>query len=633
MKLRPPSVPLITVDPYFSVWSPADSLTGAVTEHWTGKPNTLTAHVTIDGEKYRFLGVDELPAIKQTACEVTALLTQYEFTCSSIILAVDFYTPLLPDRLDIMARPVSYMRVSYVSADGKDHDVSLDIAASEEFCINLRGETPVRVSSLPLGVSLHGKKMGSVKQPLLSRRGDDLRIDWGYFALVGSKKSEVTGEKRDGMTWLSLSVALEEDAAETLLFAYDDIKCLDYFGTQLDAYWKKDGQSFADMIKTAWKERESLYDLCHDFSLELYADAYEAGGEAYADLLSLAFRQVIAAHKLAVDPDGEALFISKECFSNGCAATVDVTYPSSPMLLYYNTELLKGTLRPIFRYAASEAWPYDFAPHDVGTYPWLIGQRYGENTETGGFYDESQMPVEESGNMLIMAANISMADGSLDFVRPHFPLLEKWVRYLEAYGEDPENQLCTDDFAGHLAHNCNLSLKAIMGLAGYAIMLRMDGREAEAEAFMNKARRMADSWVKRAANPDGSFRLAFDQPGSFSMKYNIVWDKLWNTGLFAPSVLYAEFASNRKHFGPYGMPLDNRQTYTKSDWIAWTATLAPTKEEFMDYIAPMVKAYSLSLSRAPLGDWYDTVTAEAIHFRHRSVQGGLFIKLLDGLGK
>ena len=629
MVLRAPSVPLITVDPYFSVWSPADRLTDAVPEHWTGKPNTLLGHVTVDGKEYRFLGVSDAPAMEEEAMHITALVTSYCFESPEIDLDIEFFTPLLPEDPEILSRPVSYMKASYVSLDEKEHEVTLRIEASEELCINLRGETPVKVSSLPLGAGLHAKKMGSVSQKVLWRRGDDVRIDWGYFALIGSKEATVTGEKHDGMTWLSLSVPLREDIEEYVLFAYDDIKCLDYFGTQLDAYWKKDGMTFPEVIKAAWREREELYMSAMDFSYHLMREAVGAGGGDYADLLSLAYRQVIAAHKLAVGPDGEMLFISKECFSNGCAATVDVTYPSSPMLLYFNTELLKGTLRPIFKFAASEAWPFDFAPHDVGTYPWLIGQRYGE-TENGYDFDK-QMPVEESGNMLIMAANISIIDGNLDFVRPYFPMLGKWVKYLEEYGEDPENQLCTDDFAGHLAHNCNLSLKAIMGLAGYALMLIMDGRKQDADRYIRKASEMADSWVERAANPDGSFRLAFDQPGTFSMKYNIIWDKLWGTHLFAPSVLYSEFASNRKHFGTYGMPLDSRKTYTKSDWLVWTAALAPTRDEFMEYIAPMIKAYSVSPSRVPLTDWYDTVTSQMVGFRHRSVQGGLFIKLLENL--
>ena len=227
-------------------------------------------------------------------------------------------------------------------------------------------------------------------------------------------------------------------------------------------------------------------------------------------------------------------------------------------------------------------------------------------------------------------ANITLLEGNADFARPHMAMLEQWVKYLLTYGEDPGDQLCTDDFAGRLAHNCNLSLKAIMGVAGFGKILEALGRTEEGASYLKKAKEMADSWVERAANEDGSFRLTFDRPNTFSMKYNIVWDKLWGTKLFAPCVTYSEFSSNKKHINAYGMPLDSRRDYTKSDWLVWTAMMAPTKEEFAEFIAPLWLAYHVMPTRVSMTDWYFTITSEKRGFVHRTVQGGLFIKLLEG---
>lgn len=132
------------------------------------------------------------------------------------------------------------------------------------------------------------------------------------------------------------------------------------------------------------------------------------------------------------------------------------------------------------------------------------------------------------------------------------------------------------------------------------------------------------------SSKDGSFRLVFDRPDTFSMKYNYVWDKLWHTKLFPPCVFNSEFASNKKHINPYGMPLDSRKSYTKSDWLVWTAELAPTYGEFIEFITPLWRAYNVSMSRVPMTDWFDTDTANIISFQNRTVQGGLFIKLLEG---
>lgn len=353
----------------------------------------------------------------------------------------------------------------------------------------------------------------------------------------------------------------------------------------------------------------------------------ETGRTLQDEVPELSYRQSIAAHKAVVDDRGELLFISKECFSNGCAATVDVSYPSIPLYLLYNPELVRGMMRPIVRYADSDAWRFDFSPHDCGQYPILSGQVYANNAE------EWQMPVEEAGNMLVMVTCAALADGDLTFAREHMALWEKWVQYLLTHGEDPENQLCTDDFAGHLAHNCNLSLKAMMGIAALAILYRKLDRAEEADALLAEARKMAKSFARRAANGDGSYRLAYDRPGTWSMKYNIVWDKLWHTGIMEPSVLQSEFASYRRHVNPYGMPLDCRETYTKSDWLIWTATLANERADFEEYVAPLWEAYHRTLTRVPMTDWYYTVTANQRGFQNRTVVGGHFMKLLEYSGK
>jgi hypothetical protein len=283
-------------------------------------------------------------------------------------------------------------------------------------------------------------------------------------------------------------------------------------------------------------------------------------------------------------------------------------------------------LRPIFRYASSPEWPFEFAPHDAGQYPLLNGQVYGENQL------EYQMPIEECGNILVMMAAICSTQKDVTFALESWSLLEKWAQYLIKTGMDPENQLCTDDFAGHLAHNCNLSIKAIMGITGFAILCSMKGEQKQADELIEEARKMADQWLKMAAKTDGTYRLAFDQENSFSMKYNLIWDKLWGTNIFDISDFQKEFASYLERSNEFGMPLDNRADYTKSDWLVWCATLMDTKSDFKQLITPLYAAYQNSESRVPMTDWYDTKTAKMIGFQNRTVQGGLFIRLLQQKG-
>ena len=623
MRLRAPAVPLITIDPYFSVWSSDTTLNVSNTEHWTGKSNSIIGTVTVDGSRYLFLGYHrDYHKINQVSLDIDALSTTAVFENEKIRLKAVFTSPVIADDYRLLTRPVTYLEVSYEILDGKGHTVSVNVAASEELCLDEGGQNDVITEAVEYG-KVKGMRMGNTEQKPLNRSGDDVRIDWGYFYLMTDKAdAEIYANKIWSDVHINIASQLAPSEKLMYYFAYDDIESIEYFGKHLRSYWNKDGQTILEAVDEAAGEYDEVTGRCKAFSEKLYSDALEAGGEKYAELLSLAYRQVIAAHKLVLDENGEILYISKECFSNGCAATVDVSYPSIPMFLLYNPELVKGMMRPVIRYAKSDAWVFDFAPHDVGQYPLVNGQVYGQNAL------KYQMPVEECGNMLIMDANVAIATGSADFAAEHLDLLEGWCTYLIKYGADPEDQLCTDDFAGHLAHNCNLSLKAVMGLQGMAIITDMLGDADKSAFYRNEAEKMAANWMNTALNPDGTSNLAFDRPYTYSMKYNMVWDKVWKTGLFTQKFMDAEIADNRKHFNKYGMPLDSRADYTKSDWLVWTASMASEKKAFEEYIAPLWKAYDESPSRVPMTDWYDTVSGRWVSFRHRTVQGGLFMRLL-----
>ena len=635
MKLRAPSIPLITVDPYFSIWSPSENLNYKTTQHWTGAKNDVDGYVIIDGEEYQFLGYNrKAKKIRQTSLNIRALTTEAAYENEKIKLFVTFMTPLLPDDLTLLTRPVSYMTVRYErKKEATVNSVSVKIEVADALCLNVRGEKPTVTESKVFN-GITSIKMGNEDQKPLNRSGDNLRIDWGYVYLAAcgdaSVDTAVYGKERRII--LNAPIDILDD--KLFMFAYDDLaSSINYFGETLPSYWNKDGKGIEEAITEAAVGYKNISQRVKDFEARLRTDANAAGGEKYADLLELAYRQVIAAHKLAIDKNGDILYISKECFSNGCAATVDVSYPSIPMYLYYNPELIKGMLRPIYKFADSDKWSYDFAPHDAGQYPLVTGQVYGLNRETGVLLHEKQMPVEECGNMIIMEANIAIAEGNAEFAASHIDTLVSWCEYLIKYGDDPENQLCTDDFAGHLAHNCNLSLKAIMGIMGMSILFSMLGQNDKATEYKKMAAKKADNWAQRAKNADGSYRLAFDKENTYSMKYNMVWDKIWGTDLFSDKVVKREIASNFTRFNKYGMPLDSRCDQTKSDWLVWTATMTKSAPDFKKFIAPLWDFYNETPDRIPMSDWYDTVSGNYIGFIHRTVQGGLYIKMLDESGK
>ena len=379
------------------------------------------------------------------------------------------------------------------------------------------------------------------------------------------------------------------------------------------------------MLQTAEAEFPDLERRGQRFDAELAADLKQAGGAGYAQLATLAFRQTLAAHGLAAGSNGEPLMFPKENFSNGCISTVDVLYPSAPFFLFFNPALLEAQLVPVLKYAALPRWRWPFAPHDLGTYPLANGQVYGGGERT----EENQMPVEESGNMLILMAALGREQGNWHLAEQYWTELSKWAQYLRSKGLDPENQLSTDDFAGHLAHNANLSIKAIEGLAAYAEMARGLDKTSEAEDFGKAAKEMAAKWQQMAIDGD-HYKLAFDKPGTWSQKYNLVWDQLLGWNLFPAKVRETETAFYLKHENSLGLPLDNRADYTKLDWEIWTATLTGRSEEFGAEMAPIQKWMNETSSRVPLTDWYDTKTGKQVGFQARSVVGGGFY---EGFGE
>lgn len=641
MKLRAPAYPLITIDPFFSVWSQSNKLTDEDTVHWTGRPNVISGVATIDGKSYRVIGKadDSIPAMKQLSVDCNAFSTAYVFEESGVRLTLVFTSPILVNDLYLLTRPISYLEIRKEILDRKKHDVSIKISVSEQICTNLTKSEPVECELLDLG-NLSSARIGTVAQNVIPCSGDDHRISWGYFYLTTEGKASCNIGEGEELTYVNAEIG-ELKKSTLITFAYDDIESLEYFHARLKSYWNKDGAAITDEIVKAHSDYKATLKRCNEFADRMFIDSVRAGGEKYAELLELAYRQTVAAHKLALDENGEIIFVSKECYSNGCAATVDVSYPSIPLFLLYNPELVKGMMRPIYKYARSAAWEFDFAPHDAGRYPILNGQVYGLIPETGKLRYEKQMPVEECGNMLVMEAAVALATKSTDFANEHLDILENWVKYLINNGRDPENQLCTDDFAGHLAHNCNLSLKAIMGIAGLGIIYGMNGKRREERKHLKLAKDMAIDWADRASNGDGSYKLAFDKPDTFSMKYNIVWDKLFGTDLMPRNVIESEFAGYARHVNAYGLPLDSREDYTKSDWLVWTATLTSDRDAFEAFVEPLWRFFNDSPSRVPMTDWYFTTTGEhkyyisgdiAKSFRNRTVQGGLYIKLLEYKG-
>jgi len=793
---RAPAYPLITHDPYFSVWSVTDKLNESTTRHWTGKDNSILGLISVDGKTYKFLGepprdlqailphgedqvyaskvtetapaegwmdvsfndanwyrgkgmmgskeaggqtiwtsrevwirrvfeirenkfnelvllvkyddnaevylngekifstgccssgfkeipiskatqrqlrsgknvlamhcvntggpgfidagiYDKLPAAPiqnavQQSVNITATQTTYQFQCGPVQLQLNFLSPLLATDIDLLSRPVSFVNFTVSATDKKQHKADILLSTSSTLATNSRNQQ-VLVQSHD-EIEPRYIAVGTKDQGVLERKGDDVRIDWGYLYIKAAdtsangkiqvatdndiaqltsllengtgriKKSMKNGKDLLLNTYVSFNPVNTSKQERQVILAYDDINAVQYFKQNLQAWWKKNFSSMDDLLLKSAAEYPSIKSKCDAFDKQLYDDAVKAGGETYAKLCVLAYRQSLAAHKLVRGPNDEILFPQKENFSNGSIWTVDVTYPSAPLTLIYNPDLLKGMTDPLFYYSESGKWTKPFPAHDLGTYPIANGQTYPED-----------MPVEEAGNMIILSAAICRAEKKGDYAKRHWPMLSQWVEFLVKDGFDPANQLCTDDFAGHLARNANLSLKAIVGIASYAMMADMLGEKTISSKYRSIAEDYARRWIQMAADGD-HYSLTFDKKGTWSQKYNLVWDKLFGLKLFPDSVYEKEIKYYLTKQNQFGLPLDSRRTYTKSDWIIWTATLASDQKDFSALIQPVYTYVTQTPTRVPLCDWHETTNGKQVGFQARSVVGGYFIKMLE----
>ena len=577
----------------------------------------------------------------QKSIDVLATNTYYTFVCGPVELDLVFTAPMLMDDYDLLSAPVSYISYQVRSTDGREHDAQLLLTASPLLAVNKATQATLTTQEEHRGVSY--LKTGTIEQPILAKTGDGICIDWGYLYLPAingdvaithdellRKTFTTTGRLPEGERRVAASkpeemptLAYRHDfgrvtqASSYALIGYDEIEDIEYFYKRYKGYWAHEGAvTIFDMMQRMNREYSGIMKRCRQLDKTIYDDAFAAGNKQYADILSACYRHVIAAHKLFRDDEGNLLFFSKENNSNGCVNTVDLTYPEAPLFLCYNPELQKAMMTSIFEYSYSGRWTKPFAAHDLGQYPKANGQVYG-----------GDMPLEEAGNMITLAAMLSLIDGNTGYVDKYWDIITTWADYLSDNGQDPTNQLCTDDFAGHWAHNTNLSVKAIMGVAGYALMAQLKGLDDVYNKYMNRAREMAVQWEQDAREGD-HYRLAFDRKDTWSQKYNMVWDKLWGLNLFPNGAMEREVKYYLTKQNRYGLPLDIRRDYTKSDWIMWTAAMSKDKKTFVKFVEPLYNYMNETESRVPTSDWYDTKTALMVGFKARSVIAGHWMRVL-----
>ena len=287
---RLPAVPLITVDPYFSIWSCQDLPTGDDTRHWTGERKRLEVSVETDGREYRLLGHGSAPAAELTGCHVRPTVTEFEYRVEDKDIRLSFCTPLLLDDLEQMSTPVTLLKLE----TSPGHSVQAKVLLHDDICYNGLIHPEMTGRSVQEN-GLYLAAMGRQQQNILGHSGDHICIDWGYAWMAS--ETQTAFSRQAGHYALELRGKAGQNPLWAVL-AYDDVASICYFGVPTKAWYARNGRTIREAITNTWEQREALWSRCESFDRQLIRQAEDLGGEDYAELVCASYRQSISAHKL-----------------------------------------------------------------------------------------------------------------------------------------------------------------------------------------------------------------------------------------------------------------------------------------------------------------------------------------------
>ncbi|MBE3577596.1 MAG: DUF4965 domain-containing protein [Limnochordales bacterium] len=678
-----PALPLIVNDPYISVWSATDHPAQSWPEHWSGRLLPMSIAVRIDGNSYNLLGIGgAMKDLPLESVQITSCKTIYSYEAPGVGVQLSFISPKDMTDLQTLALPLSLVELRIFPLDGRQHSVDWFFGITGMWSPGKGDEikvAPIKIKDTDATVS--GEDLGKaddnsprpdrapigflLEPPEQSPFEEDKEWPlWGTTAFVSLGGPRLVKRDSSDASASSQNVDLLVGTMRELQDSFGDGTAAEHVVTPgEDLGWETVGRSTAFAMQVTgfdvpgdgfavwrmaignvhptaavlrddkkplgvsrldhlWRAYFGDYNELLSYVVRHQDDLIEAASttdqtvERLAALLAhLVFRQTLGAYVLVTDGENNFM-LGKEISSGGFVQTVDVIFPASPLFLVLNAELLKMQLEPVFRFVESGRWLEPFAPHDLGRYPVAMGQAYG-----------APMPLEESGNMLLLAAAVWKETQDGEFVRRHYATLRAWAQYLADHGEDPEEQVFTDDFTGPSARNAHLSLKALLGVGAFARLAEAVGEDEDARLFSAKAQKLKVSWLERAWAGDHFVRI-FGDSNSWCLPYNLLFDEYLGLGMIPRELVDQEIRFLLGKSEKYGIPLEDRFKYTKADWLMWVAAIAKDPAQREAIVGGILRMLRESPNRVPFTDWYDTQNATNRGFRARPVMGGVYAPIL-----
>ncbi|GFP57022.1 glutaminase A [Trichoderma asperellum] len=639
---RPPAAPLAVRAPYLNVWlngpndgSPSGYLPGQWPRYWTQGIQAWQGFIMVDGKAYNWMGAAPgADNVEQVSLKYTSTRTTFIMNVGgSVQMAAEFFSPVYPDDMRRQSIPFSYLKVSVVSLDGGPHSVQIYCDVSGEWASGDNSQIIRWEHQAANGASwgswywstgsIRGvtHKIGAdtdVRGQFLSTGTLDNTIDTNYRAVndrwpvfAFARDLGTIGKGGSASTLFTIGIAQEN----AILFQGRGSS-----PEQVPSLWTSYFDE-SDLVPFFYMDYSYATQYANNLDNRVAKDSIKAGGQDYLTITSLAVRQAFAALQYTGTPDNVRVFL-KEISSNSDIQTVDVIFPTWPIMLYFDPNLIKHTLSPLLENQESGHYPNKYAIHDLGRFPQALGYPQG---------NDEAMPLEECGNMIIMMLSYAQKTGDVYYLNQHWQLMAQWAEYLIEDAKIPANQLSTDDFAGHLANQTNLAIKGIIALQAMSEIADRTGHNFLADKYSSIARDYLNFWsrhgINRADVPNHSL-LQYDSGATYGLLYNIYPDKALGLNFIPQSVYDMQSDFYKTKANKYGVVLDTRGTLTKTDWEMFAAAVAKpdTKAMFISLIAKWINE---TPTWRAFTDLYDTNTGEypGNQFTARPVVGGVFALL------
>lgn len=450
----------------------------------------------------------------------------------------------------------------------------------------------------------------STSSKLTAESGDRDAVR-GYFASNGTLTGEAKPWSKGGVVAISHDLGhVKEEQSVTLAIGYVREEVINYLGTPYTGYYRSQYPDTNSVVSHFLDDFEDAQTEAKALDSDVSSKSGQVGGSNYSDIVTLSMRQAYGGIDLVIpndtlDPNGILAFI-KEISSDGNVNTVDIIFPAFPIYYGMDPEYIRLLLEPVVQYLETGRWKHPYVIHDIGTnYPNATGHDDQRAEE---------MPIEESGNLLILAQAYTVASGNTSWAASHQPLFQSYADYLVNSSINIAKQLSTTDAAGPLPNETNLAVKAAVGLKAFGALSGMtnysDIGDAHAKLFYDDG----------LATDENKTHFILEYPNNkstYKVTFNLYPDILLNLSTFPQSAYDMEstyYPTIRKEAG---VALDNRQWWGKTDWNIWVASVSSeaTKKMFVDDIWAFI---SSGVNEWPFSDRW-VVSAKGVD--HEGVYG------------